>query len=242
MFHSRQKTWASPDIPPLAEKYLVAIWEKEIEDSLGAHLQKSHYDKRERTRLERRHQMLFGALKQHTVKDVPWTVLQEWKVAWDRYRNAHQDLQEQISTMVEKQYKEEPDRWEGITPDQSDKNTAEFIAWGILKAVLKALVEDQPSAEVFAWENLSPQGSDEKLRLKEANGLWILHIPAPDGVEMVKVTCESVVDQIWDSKPMKSLRQESAIIQEAAERLDAALDPLRLRPLILNSRCDLCPV
>ncbi len=234
--------WLSGDTPPPAEEHLIAIWEDEIKGSLGAYLQKSRYDRKERTRLERRYEMLFGALKQHTVKGVPWTVLEEWKAAWDRYRNALQDLQEQISTVMEKRCKGESDLWEEITPDQSDMNTAEFIARGILKALLKAMVEDRPSVEVFNWENLSSQESDEKVRLKETNGLWILHIPTSDGIELVEETCQSVVDQIWESKPMKSLRKESKIIQEAADTLDEALDPLRLRPMILNSRCDLCPV
>ncbi len=233
--------WISGDIPPRAEDHLVAIWRDEIEGSLGVYLNTSYYDKRTRTRLERQHQMLFKALKQHTVKGVPWAVLEEWQASWDRYRTALQDLKEQLSAMVNQRLKKEPVLWKGITPFKSDLTVAELMTQGIIKVLLTKTVEKTGQDEVFAWE-IRPFEDAPERRILVQGKLWMLQVKTPDQAETVKAKYESMVNELWDSKPMQSLRRQSKMIQEAADTLDAALDPLRLRPLILNSRCDLCPV
>ncbi len=233
--------WISEKIPLPAEEYLVDIWKDEIESSLNAYLHTNYYNRRERIRRERQHQMLFGTLKQHTGKEVPWAVLEEWKASWDRYRTVLPHLQEQISKVVRQRVKKESSVWKGITPYQSEPTTLDTINKGLLKVLLLLMVSDKSPDEVFDWEVESPDESAESVILKQ-KPFWMLRVPTSDQVDMVKASYASVVDQLWDSQPMQSLCKESKTIQEAADTLDEALDPLRLRPMILNSRCDLCPV
>jgi hypothetical protein len=119
---------------------------------------------------------------------------------------------------------------------------------------------------VHIWLN-DVMGNESKVTAVKGQSLtrqgtaWIIfHDKAPiqtqlifngeDRHENVDLAKEIVQASIWTIKNLRlgkeglidNVRQEMHKMQESASRLEAALNPLVLRPIVLNTRCDICPI
>ncbi len=64
-----------------------------------------------------------------------------------------------------------------------------------------------------------------------------------DDVLWIKVTriCNSVAENLRKGDTARQLRLEVGNMKKVCEELREMLNPVKLRPMILRTRCDLCP-
>lgn len=193
----------------------------------------------------RQNEMLFRSLRDHTREKVDWQVLEKWKGGWNRSRAAMNALrckaEETVRNILDNQKPNVRDKIEASEMEQSI--LANMVA-GIVEVVWRGmndntlekvadLVRTKPMTEGRGLIVFGESGSVTRIELADS-GL------AKDVAEICR----------WAAKNLSIEEREEQIrlykdgieaMKEAIKKLEDALNPLMLRPMILRTECDLCP-
>jgi hypothetical protein len=221
---------------------------EEFSGRLVCHLSISDYDERRRAeqvlqylKSVRRDRLLYESLRQHTRDNVPWGALDRWASAWDDSVSIlgylHRAAIQQVGNILRH---EKP----GLQDEIKECGTGEYSDDSLAKSVVKGL---------WLGANLeAPQNSGLNFTIRETTvGLTEVELGREtqfefnrkDTADSVAAMCSKVkTDMSVDNREeVERLRKQLQSIRKATGQLEDSLDPLVLRPVLIRTRCDLCP-
>jgi len=201
----------------------------------------------DRLRLVRRNRMLFDSLKEHTGEKVPWRLVEEWKDAYALYIDHSRDLVEKADSVTTSLISKRKELNRALKDELLSEYNLMIIDMvrGIIKALGRAIkdgklikediyiaarVERRQRAVLLFGQDRD--GGTPLMDRKLAQRLVDFCSVVARDLSQGKNEKPSLVDQI-----SSDLCRMDAIQKE----LDETLDELLLRPLILRTRCKLCP-
>ena len=231
----------SPSDMTNADSVLDDLWRM---DALGEQKSARLYDlgnEKNEHRTIRQNLMLFKSLNDHTSGAVQWEALVKWKDAWNRCAATLALLRRQGRELLDNSLRQEPSLKEKVDMGAGATDALELMLGGLLWAVWQAVRTGKykdgfplfRASESLGFVEVTTSEGTPSLRLKFSE-----HAPA----EKVSVVCTNVARIMCKGDTVGRLDRELAILQGRINEIADMLDPLVLRPLILRTRCGLCPV
>jgi len=215
--------------------------------SFGPRLGDQQRDKR----VIRMNELLFKSLRDHTERKVPWQVLDIWKGARDSCVKDIEYMKKEIHEVFTNILNQESKLKEKLDKGYMNSSVTENIKKGILINIWLSGITGVNS-QVTAMKGVS--------LTKKGTGWVVFHENAPAETN-VTFDRESPSDNEWlarkvsdvsiwaianllklKSDLIQKMKEEVSKMQENASQLEAVLNPLVLRPIILNTQCDICPI
>jgi hypothetical protein len=196
-------------------------------------------------RLVRRNKLLFKSLQEHTREKIRWESLEEWKRARNITIGYSKELWLEAKEVITGILNKRSGLEERLKNAIVDSNVAENIADGVRETIWRGILTGKP----------------DQMHIKEGASSvnkWKVWIEFYEGDEFTRLDLNDmelaveVFDMCHDT--VKNLREEtkSHLLQrltdqvhkmrESIEAFEVSLDVLVLRPIILRTHCDLCPV
>lgn len=224
-----------PKIPSLtmnAGEYLDSLWEKTYREIQGYNLSQT-IENRERQRFIREYHMLLKSLEYHTREKVHWQLLERWKEAWNDCTDHLNSFENEVDTVASNII----DIDANLIKNISDRSQRETVAEMMAQAVLNEI-----------WQNITDGTLDlENPDISISYELVDRSVP----IHVEEDLFEKIAPVLRQAAGTFCTERKEAIIQPLVgdvNRMDAVinaleemLNPLVLRPLILRTRCDLCP-
>ena len=163
----------------------------------------------------RQRRWMYEALRTHTRESVPWTALSDWTKSWDQSVAGLGALRSALrhENLGEKSSETaKPD----LTPIAS-------LVWTRVWSQVSEGSLDPPAEDIFARSLLHDQLADDA-----------------SVADLASACCWEAHRLLSRDEASHSLRALDRL-RSATDRLEATLDELRLRPVLLRTRCDLCP-
>lgn len=191
--------------------------------------------------VKRQNEMLFKSLKAHTKGKVRWDAYEEWKSAWDDCRRAMDALMDEIHQRLEGKLKTQPKFINGLV-GPGPEEAAKILADTILKTLWRSLLSGN-------LERLAPAPGDtghhrDYIITSIREGKQTFRIPWNTAVSqnILEDELNRVIEDLYQGKTSLIIKDKVDIMIRTFSELAEALNPLALGPLILATRCDLCPL
>jgi len=201
----------------------------------------------------REKEMLFESLKVHTREEIQWKdVLDDrWGKARDNCAKIVPELRRKTSEVVNSFLNQEQEREtnflqrvkEGSREDDPVKRMVEVLLREIWRAILRDnLDEEGPWFQTV----LRGKGTPQEINVKSRDETVFTFFGDTNKSLADKVThiCEVAANNVCKGEKsymVKSLQDEVRNMKKATEELREMLNPVKLTPMILRTRCDLCP-
>jgi hypothetical protein len=202
-------------------------------------------------RVIRMNELLLKSLQDHTRIKVPWEDLEEWKVARDGCLEDMITIRKEIREVLGNVVKHGNKLKHKIDNIREHPTVLDGAADGILahlwlKDVMRsegkvaAMVGVSSVRQGTAWVNYHEQAATQTEVLFDSED-------RTENVNSAKALAEMSDWAIANLrrgkvKLVRKMRDEVSSMREAVKGLEEALNPLVLRPMILNTRCAICPV
>lgn len=251
-----------------ADNILLNLWETDI---LGEYdrLPYKQPTRREIRRRIRQNQRLFKSLQDHTRGKIDWKVLDNWKASWNKCKEDRDKLKEEAQKTLSNELEKNKNSIASILKGSKGKHKIEqmgdgivCVLWqGILIGKLDELIHELHKLEYKTVETDEEKEIPKMLKDEIASTIQAVStgkgiseiifgktspmsvpIAQADRAEKVVEICTEVSDILCRGDNVKSLGSEFKIMKKAVNYLEGSLDPIILRPMILNSpKCELCP-
>ena len=180
---------------------------------------------KDKQRILRENLMLFKSLKDHTLEQVRWQALGEWRRGWDEYLGILTKIRSKAKEMV-------------MSKIEKRDGTEERMVEVVVEALWLGIQDGKPkkSSDLVGTTVLEEGtiliviGGKSKVVLEDRT---IAEKPA--GV------CKRVIGKLCEEKSLTKLSEKNNPMKTAIEELEEELHPYILRPIILKTQCDLCP-
>jgi len=229
-----------------ADEILDQLWMRNIQGELEPFPSSS--DKRER--VVWRNKMLFKSLQDHTREKVRWEALEEWKQAWNNAVQYSKELQLKATKLIGKILNNQPDLKKRIETAIGGNDITEKIADGVRETIWRDILIGKPE-QMHVWEGTSLVNKGRvELRFYDGDSDTKLDLNDMELAKEALSMCRRVVTNLrevtilrerTESNLVQMLTDEVRQMQDRTEELEKSLDRLILRPVILGTRCDLCP-
>lgn len=184
-------------------------------------------------------ELLFKCLQDHTRGEgVRWETLDEWGKARDNCAKIVPKLRKETSVVVNNFLNQEPNLLYRVKEESVGRdNPVEQMAKAVLSAIWQGILEDKPEQNLVRM--VPPRsGGQGIVKVKDETFLIFNDTSL---AEKVVYTCNLAVNNLRKGDMVKQLYPEVRKMEKATEELRQMLNPVRLTPMILRTRCDLCP-
>ena len=200
----------------------------------------------------REQELLFEALKVHTKGKVRWEALDtDWKDARDKCVDIIPKLKKEISSVVgklilqPKMVKSIEDLTnllpKGVDPQQRIEKVMLTQLWQRIN--LDKLDSDNPRFEIEDSNGKTLVISrDFDLRDRDETIFPFFNVKNQGLANNIAQLCNSSFDILIKSKEVQSLYYQVTNIKKAHQELAEMLIPVKLKPVIRHSKCNLCPL
>jgi len=202
-------------------------------------------------RVVRMNELLFKSLRDHTQRKVPWQVLDDWKETRNSCVEDIIKMRKEIREVFGNIVNQKPKLKEEIDKVNKDSNVLEHCVDGILIYMwLNDVMGNESKVTAVKGQSLTRQGTAWIVFHNEAPVQTQLTFNGENRNVNVDLAKEIVKASNWAITNLREgkreliehLRKKIHKMQEAASGLEVALNPFVLRPIILNTRCDICPI
>jgi transposase-like protein len=196
----------------------------------------SQQARRGQRQIERQGKMLLMSLREHTRDQGWWRAYEEWREAWNTCQDAFRELRREADEVVGNLINQKPSLKEEVERQLSkERDVMKRILDGVLWGVWRTGTTGKPvQYQIDDGRIITVCGDltyDFAYRLSEVS-------PGPDMAEVCKLSYETLCQSFSDKGIPEMLHR----VDEKIEVIDDALDPFILRPLLVRTRCKLCPV
>lgn len=194
----------------------------------------------------RENELLFESLQVHTREKVQWKAWDEWKEARDNCKRVLDKLAKKSSEEVGNFLHQERGLLRSIKEGSREDDPVKRIGEAVLRETWGVIFRDKLDEEDPLFQTVSRgEGTAQEISVKGRGGtvLYFNYAASPDKRLAEKVTgiCNLVVNNLRKGDMVQQLQQEVHRMKKASDELCEALNPVKLRPMILRTRCDLCP-
>ncbi len=204
----------------------------------------------------REKELLFESLKTHGGKELRGVLEHDWLGAKNNCAGIIAQLRKDTNGLVGRSFSQTPpeDLLERCKEASRQSGLLEQLTDGVLRAVCRAIVQgkldqDGKDPRFIAEERLAPAPGDMDTDVISAIGSetheTVVRFFGSTNKRLAEETasiCDRVVSELRKADNVEALGVEVGNLREAQEELLGILNQVRLKPMILNTRCDLCPV
>jgi len=192
----------------------------------------------------REKELLFQCLQDHTRGEgVRWEVLEEWKKARDRGAKIIPKLRKETSEVVNNFLKQEREMnfLQRVEEESGHGHPAEQMVGAVLSTIWECILQDKLDEEGPWFETVPHAGASSHVVYRKAGKEVVLGVKDKGRAERVTRICELATNNLGKGDMAKQLHNEVCKMEKTSEELSEMLNPVRLTPMILRTRCDLCP-
>ena len=196
-------------------------------------------------------ELLFNCLRDHTRGEgVRWEALGEWGKARDNCAKIVPNLQKETSEVVNNFLKleQQTNLLQRIKEASREDDPAKQMTQVILREIWQDILQDKLGEEDSWFQKvLRGKGVPQEINVKSKRGETVFTFFGDANMGLAEeVTCicnlaYNVLRKGVESDMLKSLQKEVRAMEKATEELREMLNPVKLTPMILRTRCDLCP-
>ena len=251
-----------PHLPELMDKnsepFFVWLWEQDL---LQRRLFISSLDAKEAAPLvarpivdpqsyRRETELLFESLQEHTRGEgVRWEALKEWERARDNCKRVLDKLREESRAVVSNSpnHEQETNFLQRVKEGSRENDPAKQMAEVVLRVMWRAILRDKldeegPWFEMVSRRMGSPEDWDIIVKSKgDEKVLTFIGETNMGLAETVTHICELVANNLYKGDMVQQLHNQVHRMKKASDELHDMLNQVKLRPMILRTRCDLCP-
>lgn len=218
---------------------------EEVIAIIGSNLENRNNLEREQRRKVRRNKLLLDALKAHTQDQLQWQLLDEWQSEWDSAVGIQNQLKEDtkwlVMTILDGQRK---DIKKMIFEEAKKDIILRDMVKGVFESVWRSVQGGTPNdAETFIRIHKSGKEKQALYSLYFAKGdsITIVNFSEVNLAQGVQRVCEQAAGSLGKGDLAMRLLDIKIHLAAKTSELEEMLEAVRLRPLILRTRCDLCP-
>jgi NTP pyrophosphatase (non-canonical NTP hydrolase) len=221
------------------EQVLEPLWKREIRQE-----RTQSFGEKEKRRTARRNKMLLRSLQDHTREKVRWQALEEWRQALASYIKHCKSLRSEGRKMLGDILGQRAELGGRIKAMTGGKEVLEDMVKGVVEAVWRGILAGRPVHDnVFMGTSRLSNAITE---VSFGKGASRTSLQFTDGklAEEVADVCRWAASNLCQGTKSDLLREIAVDIGTMEKRggeLEEMLDALVLRPMILRTRCDLCP-
>lgn len=183
----------------------------------------------------RQNTLLFDSLKAHTREVVSWEIIEEWKNARDKWSECWAELGAMLPSMIK-----EISSQILIDISKISKDEMVLIKKGALEAIYHALI-DKRLGEVEDYIRLNKNEPGFSILFNRNESMVTMQRTDQSSGKTVLNLAREIASTLSDESPVKEMVKALYAMREKRAKLDDMLDELRLIPLILRTRCEICP-
>ena len=226
---------------PTEDRDIVTVLDPLLPKDLPQGLDSASREARRKQRqTERQDKMLLKSLREHTREKGWWQAFEEWQEAWNTCRDALRELRRQADEVVEKGIKRTPGLKEEVEQRSSEeRDEVRRIANDVLWVVWWIGTGSKPveKLEFRAKEGQVTASFGDQTRFDLGHRLREVSL-GPDMAAVCELAFKTMCQNFSDTSIVEMRHR----MNEKIEVIDDALDPFVLRPLLVRTRCELCPV
>jgi len=199
---------------------------------------------RKERHLLRYNQSLLSSLKEHTHEKVRWAALDEWKQAWDGCIDGVIDIWVEAIRIIGQKLELAPELRDRLYEAGGGTNIPEQMVGVVTERMWQGVWggETEQGYELVNTEVLPGRGTEIASGKKGSLTAFIL--TDAELAEGAANICGAAARGLYQGEKQGLARVLSGYVsrvQSARNELEDMLNPLVLRPLIIRTRCDLCP-
>jgi hypothetical protein len=193
--------------------------------------------------------LLYKSLREHTRGEVNWSIFDnDWKNAMDKCAKNLLQLQAETRQLIDNylQNTKEPRFLERVKKTTKENDPAKNVTRAIVNGIWILIMQNNPIGELL-FETASRDTTSVDVVVKFGDGTSggiLLRLVGSDRqylAENITKQCNSAIRILSDKIVVKELFVEVGNIRRASDTFREMLNPLKLSPMILRTRCDLCP-
>jgi hypothetical protein len=198
----------------------------------------------------REKELLFECLKVHTHEEIRWEDILDnrWKEARDNCAKIVPELPKETSEVVNNYLNEEQETnflrriKDESGEDEPVKRMAEVVLRDVWQAILRdKLDEEGPWFQMVSRRMTPPKDIAIIVKSRDETVLGFIGNTNMGLAEKVTHICNLAANNLRKGDTIQQLHREVRKMEKASEELREMLNPVKLRPMILRTRCDLCP-
>jgi hypothetical protein len=254
--------FALADMERNAEQFFSWLWQQDLlQRYISPEIEVDVYTMGERQAFHigdpqvyrREKELLLDSLKVHTREQVRWEdVLDDrWGRARDKCAKIIPELRKETSEVVKNLVSQEQEAnfLQRIKQAGREDDPVERIAEAVLDEIWRAIRQGElgnegPWFQMVLGHMGSPQDIDVRVKSRARDGTVVTFIGIANenlGDNVTRI-CNSAYDDLRVRDVAQDLHRQVREMEKASDELREMLNPVKLRPMILRTRCDLCPV
>lgn len=222
-----------PDEARSADQLISNLWQTSIlEESKSYALSQADRVRQIRS-TERLNLMIFKSLQSHTGEKLRWHALDEWKEAWDSCRELFNNLKLEGRRGVTNILNEETDLLQEIEQRSQKEDAIQQIARAMVHAIWESIVENK----------FDPSSPRVKVSYELIDRIVAI-FTEKELIESLIALCDKALEKLLNEDTVslvKKLYDEVHKVRKVIDELAENLNRLVLYPIILHTRCKLCP-
>lgn len=233
-----------PELPNITEDagtYLSTFWERDIPDSLVSGSSRT-VNKNDRARIIRRNELLFESLKEHTEDKINWAIMGEWADSWDECYRLMPDLELVAGKTIQDTVSTIPGFEDGLISPRKLSSSLDRLTGAAMEVLWRGILDGDPTAATGLLEAKRIMHQGREITLVTVDEKPLLQLDQAKLDRDPIVICREAIANIWSTDVFRSMETEVRQMQKLVMELETGLEPLVLRPMILRTRCKICPV
>jgi hypothetical protein len=234
---------ASPFGTMKAEELLNTVWQRDLSNNeRTVQAETGDLGDRNQRQTERRNRMLFQSLQEHTRGKVRWEALDEWKKSWDNCIDYLSNLNSKCREVMDGYLSQKKD----LTKAFPDTNSLREVQDKMSETVLELVWRGNPGYDHKKkpkWFYVKKYQEGVFKVFAQGHPEIVYNFGTQNLGRDVADVCDLAAFNLFKTQStiLEKINHELNTIRKNIDDLEIMLDPLRLRPLILSSRCELCP-
>jgi len=221
-----------PDEARSADQNISNLWQTSILEE-----ESEPYSQADRVRQIRSNEclnlMIFKSLQTHTGEKLRWDAFDEWKEAWDNCRGLFNNLKIEGRRGVTNILNEEADLLQEIEKRSQKEDDIQRIARAMVHAIWESVVENK----------FDPKCPRVKVSYELLDRIAAI-FTEKELIERVIALCDKALEKLLNEDTVSLVKQlcdEVHTMRQTTDELAKTLNRLVLYPIILHTKCDLCP-
>jgi len=198
--------------------------------------------RREKRQTNRQNKMVLRSLGEHTGEKGWWQAFEEWQQAWVTCIEGLKGVREQAPEVLNKKTNLK-EKEEEIKRKTGKENVLERIVEAVLWAAWRVGTASD-SKEELKLRNFRVLPEGQRLRIMTGDHYLNLIFNETETAlaQDVVAVCNLALQNLYPQYMVDEILGMIHRMDEKIEEIDDALDPFVLRPLLVRTRCELCPV
>ncbi len=223
-----------PDEARSADQNISNLWQTSIlEESPPYALSQADRIRQIRSN-ERLNLMMFKSLQSHTGEKLRWQALDEWKGAWDSCRGLFNNLKIEGRKDIMNILDKEPNLLQEIEKRSKKEDAIQRMARAMVHATWQSIVDNK----------FDPESPRVKVSYELVDRIVAIFAEKELNEKVIALCNDALETLLKEDNTLKWVKQlcdEVHTMRQATDELAKTLNRLVLYPIILNTKCDLCP-